>query len=286
MNEAVMLGNMKCHRLVVGGERPVDAFSFFSGSEEETVRSALPRFQQSGATVTIARACMLIETPAVTVLVDPAGEIDAPGGEPLRQALSGIGVSVDDVDVVVLTHAHEDRVAGATERGQSGFQPVFCHARHLISSAELAYLNECWRSDRNGRYGQIYQHSILPVELSGLLDQAGGGHVIWSGADSSIVLEDAPGHTNGHLTVRLTAGEDTALYASDIFHHPLQVFDPRIATRGDADPAVAMQTRHATAARCSEEGIILIGCHFPGRGYGRVFRENGVYRFEPAGMAA
>jgi len=274
------IGPVRCHRLVAGGEREVEAAAFFSGCPPETVARGLARFRSDGGTqATVARNCSLIELAGLAILVDPAGEIDAPGGDPLRRALAAIGLRPEDIDIVLVTHAHEDRIAGLAEAGR----PVFPRARHLIHAAELEFLHQARALEPDGRYSRMHVGAVAPAERAGLIERVAGGHVVHEGGGARIVIEDAPGHTPGHYAVRISGGHDTALYASDTFHHPVQMLDPSIATKGDLDPALALATRAAMAAACAADGTIVIGSHFPGSGAGRLVGREGKTRYVPVG---
>jgi len=43
---------------------------------------------------------------------------------------------------------------------------------------------------------------------------------------AGVSVEEAPGHTPGHLLVRVTSGDSGVLIIGDITHHPLQVSHP------------------------------------------------------------
>ena len=138
-----------------------------------------------------------------------------------------------------------------------------------------------WHSAPTARWGQVYEAFVRPVEQAGILETVADGHVLAADGDTTVRIEEAPGHAPGHLVVRIWNGDDNALFASDIFHHPLQILDPRICTLGDADTNLALATRMTTVARCRKEGTIVIGAHFAGTGAGRIIGQAGTVAFEP-----
>ncbi|GIK82866.1 MAG: hypothetical protein BroJett024_39710 [Alphaproteobacteria bacterium] len=280
MTGPITIGPFRCHRLEVGGERVVEAAEFFNGCEPASVAAAVGQFHAGGGTqLLIARNCSLFEVAGMAILVDPAGEIDKPGGGPLRLALAAIGLRPQDIDVVLITHVHEDRVAGMADAGK----PAFPRARHLIHHRELAFLHQSRTRQPDGRYSRLHVQAVAPAQEAGLLERVTGGHVVHAVGGAAIVIEDAPGHTPGHYAVRIAFGQQAALYASDTFHHPLQMLDPAVATKGDLDPTRALATRVAMAAACARDGTIVIGSHFPGSGAGRLTGPEGKRKFVPVG---
>src|SRR4051812_41748419 len=54
--------------------------------------------------------------------------------------LAAVGVTPDDVDVVVLTHLHPDHCGGSTRLVDGRWVPTFPRARHLVARTEFAWL--------------------------------------------------------------------------------------------------------------------------------------------------
>ncbi len=282
MSLAFDIGGARVHRFEVGPSKTVDAAAYFAGCPPAIVEAALARYAPGtpGRSVSIGYATILIEAAGRRILIDAAASIGGPASA-LRDALATIGYAPEDIDVVVCTHAHEDRVAALAEPDGDRRVPVFPGTRHLMHPAELDFLRAEWRSAPVGRWGQVYEGFVRPVEQAGILETAVDAHVLAADGDTTVRLEDAPGHAPGHLVVRIADGDDEALFASDIFHHPLQILDPRICTLGDADTNLALATRKATVARCRDEGTIVIGAHFAGTGAGRIVGPAGAVAFEP-----
>jgi glyoxylase-like metal-dependent hydrolase (beta-lactamase superfamily II) len=282
MNVAFGIGGARIHRFEVGPSKTVDAAGYFAGCPAGIVADALARYAPgaSGRSVSIGYGTILIEAGGRAILIDAAATVGGPASA-LRDALAAIGRSADDVDIVVCTHSHEDRVAALAEPDGGRRVPVFPDARHVMHPAELDFLRDQWRTAPKERWGQVYEGFVRPVEQAGILETVAGGHVLAADGTTTVRLEEAPGHAPGHLVVRISDGNDNALFASDIFHHPLQILDPRICTLGDADSDVALATRKATVTRCRDEETIVIGAHFSGTGAGRIVGAAGTVAFEP-----
>ncbi|HLA13823.1 MAG TPA: MBL fold metallo-hydrolase, partial [Gemmatimonadaceae bacterium] len=74
--------------------------------------------------------CVLVRTPRNTVLIDTGygakltekqrDQLSAEHGDPLRESLAAKGVSVEQIDTVILSHLHFDHAGGATCRREDG----------------------------------------------------------------------------------------------------------------------------------------------------------------------
>jgi glyoxylase-like metal-dependent hydrolase (beta-lactamase superfamily II) len=95
---------------------------------------------------------------------------------------------------------------------------------------------------------------------------------------AEVQLRTTPGHTPGHLSVRIG---DRCVITGDVLHHPIQCRRPEWTARGDADPATARATRGELPAAATSTNALVLGTHFAGTGAGRVRRTEDGYRFAP-----
>jgi glyoxylase-like metal-dependent hydrolase (beta-lactamase superfamily II) len=196
--------------------------------------------------------CVAIRRPSGAVtLVDvgigavgsPAGWAPLPGR--LVAALGAAGIGVDDVDTVVLTHLHEDHCGGVVSAEGS---PVFGSARHVVQVAELASVREV---------PSIWGYAVAPLFAGGLLAEVDGRAELSPG----IVAVPTPGHTVGHQSVVVTAGADQVVVTGDVLVHAVQLANPDVAYRSEADPVVAAATRRRVFAEAREKGAHLATAH-------------------------
>ncbi|WP_242905865.1 MBL fold metallo-hydrolase [Actinomadura terrae] len=195
--------------------------------------------------------CFVLRQPqGPTILVDTGiGAEDSPaafwtpvpGG--LLGAMAGIGLTPEEVDVVVLTHLHSDHASGAVLNGE----PVFPNARHLVQTDELDWLK--------GNGGPVLDEVVGP--LTPLLDTVTGERTL---APNTAIVP-TPGHTPGHQSV--VVGDMDLLVAGDVVLHPVQLADPSVTYLYDEDSARAATTRTAILARVRERGGVLAAPHLP-----------------------
>ncbi|KJY20848.1 MULTISPECIES: MBL fold metallo-hydrolase [Streptomyces] len=192
-----------------------------------------------------------------------------------RLALAGF--PPESVDLVVLTHLHTDHVGWNTRDVDGSWVPTFPNARYLTSKTEYDF----WAAyDMDDARAAMFRDSVHPVDEAGLLeavDVPARGVALATGLE----LVPAPGHTPGHVAVRVTSGDATALVTGDCIHHPVQLAHPQIGSCVDIDPERAEATRRSLLASLADTGALLLGTHFPPPTAGRVVTDGAAYRLEP-----
>jgi glyoxylase-like metal-dependent hydrolase (beta-lactamase superfamily II) len=210
----------------------------------------------------IGSSAIVVRTPSAVVLVDPWLAFDDPARlAPRMAALRASGVDPSEVDLVL--NSHVDGVGANVEADGS---PAFPHARYLLPQAELDDL-------RAGVHGEQVAgvhpngHPLLHLDELGVVDGLQGGEHLLPG----LLVEDAPGHSRGHVVLWVSSGGESAVVIGHLFLHPAQIANPE-AERGDLDPVVLAQTRRSLLARCADEDALLLGPLFADPGGGRVER--------------
>ena len=75
-------------------------------------------------------------------------------------------------------------------------------------------------------------------------------------------IEPAPGHTPGHILLKLLDPAGGGVFCGDVIHHPLQVYAPHWNTQFCQDPVQARATRRAVLQHCADSGAWLFPTHF------------------------
>ncbi|QEV16320.1 MBL fold metallo-hydrolase [Streptomyces alboniger] len=190
--------------------------------------------------------------------------------------LTAAGFAPESVDLVVLTHLHTDHVGWNTRNDGGSWVPTFPNARYVTSRTEWDY----WAGrELEEPRQQMFRDSVHPVRDAGLLDlvdMAGSEAEVADG----ISLLSTPGHTPGHVAVRLHGAGRSAVVTGDCVHHPVQMRHPEITSCVDTDPAQAIRTRRDLLAALADTGTLLLGGHFPPPTAGLVVSDGDGYRLD------
>jgi glyoxylase-like metal-dependent hydrolase (beta-lactamase superfamily II) len=225
---------------------------------------------------------LLVEAPGLRLVVDTCIGNDRPrslvGGQALStdflKSLEATGWTRDSVDAVVCTHLHVDHVGWNTMREGDRWVPTFPKARYLIGRREYDH----WSAEGDDEQQVILSDSIRPVFEAGLVDLVEMDHVI----SPEIRLVPTPGHTPGHVSVRIESAGEVGLITGDMVHHPCQLAHPEWSPPFDSDPAASAVMRRSVFESTAEQPVLVIGTHFAAPTAGLVRRDGGAFRFEGA----
>ena len=188
--------------------------------------------------------------------------------------LATAGVAAEEIDFVMCSHMHYDHVGWNTKLLDGRWVPTFPNAKYIFARTELdAAAAEAGAEDK------VYEESVLPVIESGQAVIVEMDHQL----DDSIWLEPTPGHTAGHVAVRLRSNGHDGVMAGDLIHAPMQLPHPEWSPTFDFDPLLGGQTRRRFLDSYCERDVLVLTQHFPipsighvtGRGDGFGFRYQG-----------
>ncbi len=191
---------------------------------------------------------------------------------PFLKDLEQAGFPPESIDTVISTHLHVDHVGWNTRLEGDRWVPTFQNARYLVARTEW----EHWSSAETDPLTEpALADSVRPVFDAGLVDLVETNQRI----DAAIRLEPTPGHTPGHVSVRIASGGEEAVITGDLMHHPSQIAHPAWGSSFDADSEQALETRRRFIARHADTPTLVIGTHFAGPTAGRIVRDGNAFRF-------
>ncbi|MGC4816915.1 MBL fold metallo-hydrolase [Micromonospora sp. DT63] len=173
-----------------------------------------------------------------------------PGRLPTELGLAGIDPA--DVDTVVLTHLHEDHFGWSVMPDGT---PVFPNARYVVQRREVAALGA-------GQTARTYV--VDPLRATGQLDEADGVArlaTVGRGAGGWVGVVPTPGHTPGHQSVIVDGGGRQLIVTGDVLVHAVQLVDPAVGYRFEADPVAARRSREWVLAEARARGAVLATAH-------------------------
>ncbi|SPP92931.1 MBL fold metallo-hydrolase [Bradyrhizobium vignae] len=264
-------------------EVPIPAARILSGATPELVLSQdwlRPHFAEDDGSIRLAFNSFIIESDNRRIVVDTcAGNDKQRPGSNFHMLQTGYlddmisaGFPPEEINTVLCTHMHVDHVGWNTRLESERWVPTFPNARYLFGRKEWAHTQST-----PSHWGDVVGDSLQPIIDAGLADIVDETYQI----TKEVRLEPTPGHTPGHVSVRIRSEGAEALITGDILHHPLQCACPQINCVFDVSPDEAHRTRSRFFAEAAGTPVLVLGSHFANPTGGRIVADGDVYRFVP-----
>ena len=133
---------------------------------------------------------------------------------PLPAQIAILGAQPEEIDHVVITHAHWDHYAGVTAPTGGGYAPTFPNARYFLGAAD-------WRDAEVQQ--ALQDQTSLEARTLGVLWNQGILHLVETPEQltDGIDILPAPGETPGHQVVRVQSAGETLYIIGDLLHHAI-----------------------------------------------------------------
>ncbi|MBV7332290.1 N-acyl homoserine lactonase family protein [Chloroflexi bacterium TSY] len=192
--------------------------------------------------------------PPFMPLVQRAAKFDMTPEQEVGPQLRQLGFSPDDVRRVVMTHLHQDHDGGLHH---------FPKAEFIVSRREWAaatgfkgrlggYLNQRWPDWFQPRLVDFDQGPFGPFASHETLTKSEDIHLV-----------PTPGHSPGHLSVILVAGELSIVFAGDASYTEELLIARKTDGVGD-DPQAQQNTHMKILAYADQNPTIYLPSHDPG----------------------
>ncbi|KFC66218.1 Beta-lactamase domain protein precursor [Devosia sp. LC5] len=247
----------------------------FSAGAEQFNKIAQDGFLQPGP-FKMGTAVYVLETVDGTYLVDAgSGPLFGETSGLLKENLAAIGISLADIDGVLLTHMHADHVGGLLD--ESG--ATFPNAELIVHRDEFDYymgdLVLARSNDRNRPW--IMRARTLPEHYAHIRLFDGIGEVF-----PGISAFPLPGHTPGHSGYLLQSGDEQLFIAGDLVYSQLYSF--RLLDENflfDVDRDLATQTRRNTLEMLADKRWLMTASHLAFPALGHVARAGDAFEWVP-----
>lgn len=171
-----------------------------------------------------------------------------------HRGLAALSLAAADIDIVINTHLHDDHCTGNFRiHDDDARAPAFPNAEYLVQRRDYddaTHLNERTR-------GTYRPQNYAPLHESGQLRLLVGDTEIVPG----VLAIATPGHTPGHMSVRIESGEQRAAFLCDMAS--LAVHIERLAwmTSFDVEPLVTLESKRRWQQWALETDALLIFPH-------------------------
>lgn len=210
--------------------------------------------------------CLLVQTQGQNILVDTGmglnklderairrWQLTRPHGS-LFDGLARLGLTAQDINIVINTHLHADHCTGNTTFNPDGtLVPSFPKARHVVQRREY---DDATHPNERTR-GTYYPHNFEPLMLSGQLELLDGDTEIVSGVRAVVT----PGHTPGHMSVVFESNDQYAIFLCDLASQAIHFERLGWMTAYDVEPLVTLETKRHWQQWAIQHDALLFVVH-------------------------
>ena len=170
----------------------------------------------------------------------------------MENALSGIGVTVEDVTDMFLTHLHFDHCGGSIKRQGDELVTTFKNAKYWSNNKHWK-----WATEPNAREkASFLKENILPIEASGQLHFTEIGHQL----PFDIIYFD--GHTEKQMLPKIKYKGRTLVFVADLIPSVGHIPIPYVMGY-DTRPLLTMDEKYLFLNEAADQGFILVFQHDP-----------------------
>ncbi|APO76569.1 metallo-beta-lactamase family hydrolase protein [Rhizobium etli 8C-3] len=267
----MMLGDFEITALSDGTAK-FPAETLYIGAKDQIAGMLERAFLDSPVELSI--NAFLVNTNERLVMIDAGtGDFFGPTLGKLIPNLVAAGYQPEQIDDIILTHAHVDHLGGLV----AGDRIVFPNATVHLNSRDADF----WLSAANRDTAPEAKRDLFSAAVKALTPYRNAGRLktFLDGAEPVPGFKSTlrAGHTPGHSAIAVESKGQKLVFWGDITHGDVVQFDEPDVTIGfDEDQAAAASARDAAFAEAVEERYLVAGAHtrFPGIGHVRTDSDN------------
>lgn len=272
------VGEIECISIPDGsGKMPPKPLWAPEASEEQVKAALRDEFLPDDA-LTVYFNILVVRAGKEIVLIDTGNGGGQPATGMLVQRLASAGIQPGDVTGIIISHMHGDHVGGLTTNGS----PTFPNAAVYANVVERDFWAKAKPEDLKNAFSVERKQGFIDGARKAI-DGAGKALQVVKSGDvlfGSLALVGLPGHTPGHLGIRVVSGKDSLVHFADTAHHQaIMVAHPEWTVMFDTDAPEAMATRKKLFAQAAQERARLYSYHLPWPGIGYLRTEGSGYRW-------
>jgi len=189
----------------------------------------------------------------------------------LLEGIAQVGLTPDDITLVINTHLHFDHCGGNTIEREGTLVPAFPKARYLVQKREYTDAEAANERTR----ASYLRENWFPLATTGQLELVDGETEVLPG----LAVVPTPGHTMGHQSIQLSGPEGTLFFLGDLC--PTTSHIPLAWTMGyDLYPLLVLESRRKVYQRALLEKWKLVFEHDADEPFGELELVEGKYRFK------
>lgn len=250
---------------------------YFSGDDAK-IDSILNGIGLTEGIIPAPISAFLLQSTDKNILIDAGmGAISALGSGygHISSALESVGVSPNQIDTLIVTHAHPDHIGGLlSAEGEA----IFPEAEIVISEKEIQFWGDkatLAQAPESSKWLFEYAQSVFKKYSKHITQVTSGKEVL-----PGIVMEEAPGHTPGHSILHIDGGEKSIVMVADLLHDTeLYTALPTVGFGFDVDSQQAALTRIKLFDQLSVDKSIILGSHIHFPGFGKILKSGSEYRY-------
>lgn len=280
------IGDVEITRLVEVNAWEDDITMLLPDATPATVQAyswLVPHFATAEGRMLLSFQCFVMRTKERQIMLDTCIGADRQREFPVftnmqtsfLDDLAHAGFKREDIDTVLCTHLHFDHVGWNTMLVDGKWLPTFPNARYLFGRQE--YEHWMMLKETHGYHDLNHMYdAIAPVVDAGLVDLIEPYHRVCE----ELSLFPTPGHTPGHVSIRIESKGEKAVITGDMLQHPIQFERPADLVRFDMEKETASRTRVNFVDNVANSDILVIGSHFCDPSAGWVVRDGEGCRLE------
>jgi glyoxylase-like metal-dependent hydrolase (beta-lactamase superfamily II) len=223
-----------------------------------------------------------VDTGTHKVLIDTGAGVELGAGlAKLTQNLRSIGIQPQDIDTVIITHAHPDHIGGIVA---TDGRLTFPNARYYILEAEWKFWTAQTIDLSPLKIPDQFKQGITAAARKhlGAISNRVNRFQLDQEIIPGITAIAASGHTPGQSAFRVASRNAQLIVAADVFFN--QAFDlkhPKWQTGFDLNPQQAAMTRRRLLDQIVDRRTMVIAYHMPFPALGYIRSQDNHYEWEP-----